>query len=170
MDGATAPRWRGTARARRRWTESTTAMGGDGWRDGKLRVMEGAARWRGTAQPRWRLDGKGRCDRDGDSTVRDGTMVTRRGWTTRNRESAMAMSISTQPSVGAIKANAALNYKCSSLIKLNHYFIMLFSYTCSYLPPSLRYHAFSGYPNHDDSVHVNAWTTIVTPQTSSPMC
>ena len=75
MDGATAPRWRGTARARRRWTESTTAMGGDGWRDGKLRVMEGAARWRGTAQPRWRLDGKGRCDRDGDSTARDGTWL-----------------------------------------------------------------------------------------------
>ena len=40
-------------------------------------------------------DGEGR--RDGDLT--------------RNRASAMAMSVSTLPAVGAIKANAALNYK-----------------------------------------------------------
>jgi hypothetical protein len=43
-----------------------------------------------------------------------------------------------------------------------------------HLPPPSRHHAFSGSgcPNHDDSdsAHVNAWTTIVTPQTSSPMC
>jgi len=29
---------------------------------------------------------------------------------------------------------------------------------------------FSGRPNHDDSVPVDARTTIVTPQTSSPIC
>ena len=70
------------------------AMGSDGRRDGELRVMEGAARRRGTARPRRRLDGEGR--HNGDS---------------RNRASAMAMSMSTRPAVGAIKASAALNYK-----------------------------------------------------------
>jgi hypothetical protein len=61
MDGATAPRRRGTARARRRWTESTTVMGGNGQHDGELRVMEGAARRQ--------LYGEGRCD--SDSTTMD---------------------------------------------------------------------------------------------------
>ena len=90
MDGATAPRRRGTAlwlldgegrcdgsltarggvwrlldgKGGRRergggWTESTTAMGGDGRRDGKLTVMDGTA-----------------LRRDGNSTARNGTMVT----------------------------------------------------------------------------------------------
>jgi hypothetical protein len=67
-------------------------MGGDGRRDGELMVMDGAALRRWTA--RRQLDGEGR--RNGDST-------------TRNSASAMAMS--TRPAVGAIKANAALNYK-----------------------------------------------------------
>ena len=62
MDGATAPQRRGTARARRRWTESTTAMGGDVQRDGVWTVMDGARY------------GDGR--RDGNSTARNGAMVT----------------------------------------------------------------------------------------------
>jgi hypothetical protein len=45
-------------------------MGGDGLCDGELRVMEGAARWRGTARPRRQLNGKGR--RGGNSTTMDG--------------------------------------------------------------------------------------------------
>jgi hypothetical protein len=47
MDGATATRRRGTALARRQWTESTTAMGGDGRCNGELMMMDGAAlrRW-----------------------------------------------------------------------------------------------------------------------------
>jgi len=44
-------------------------MGGNERRDGKVRVMDGAARRRGTVQPQWQLDGKGR--RDGDSTTMD---------------------------------------------------------------------------------------------------
>ena len=64
-----APRRQGTARARRQWTESTVAMGSDGRRDGKLRVMEGAARRGGTARPRRRLDFEGQCD--GDLTMMD---------------------------------------------------------------------------------------------------
>jgi hypothetical protein len=64
---ATAPRRRGTARVRRQWTESTTAMGSDGRRDGELTVMDGAALRQWTA--RRQLDGKGR--RDGDSTTMD---------------------------------------------------------------------------------------------------
>jgi len=43
MDSVTAPRRQGTARARRQWTESTTAMGGNGQRDGEWTVMDGAA-------------------------------------------------------------------------------------------------------------------------------
>jgi hypothetical protein len=78
MDGTTAPQRRGMAQrllggegrrkrgGRRRWTESTTAMGGDGWQDGDLSVMDGAARRRWTAQQQ--LDSKGR--RDGDSTTK----------------------------------------------------------------------------------------------------
>jgi hypothetical protein len=46
---------------------------------------------------------------------------------------------------------------------------MFFSYTFAHLPPLSRYHAFGGRPNHDDSVHVDTLTTIVTPQTFSPM-
>ncbi len=42
-------------------------MGGDGWRDGELTVMNGAALWQWTAQRQ--LDGKGR--RDGDLTTMD---------------------------------------------------------------------------------------------------
>ncbi len=42
-------------------------MGGDGWRDGELTVMDGAALWRCTA--RRQLDGEGQ--RDGDSTTMD---------------------------------------------------------------------------------------------------
>jgi hypothetical protein len=63
----TAPRRQGTARARRRWTQSTTAMGGDGQRDGEWTVMDGAALWRWMV--RWQLDGKER--RDGDLTTMD---------------------------------------------------------------------------------------------------
>ena len=44
-------------------------MGGDGRRDGKLRVMEGAARRRGTVRPRRQLDGEGR--HNGDLTTMD---------------------------------------------------------------------------------------------------
>jgi hypothetical protein len=44
-------------------------MGGDGRRDGKLRVMEGAARRQGTAGPRRQLVGEGR--RDDDLTTMD---------------------------------------------------------------------------------------------------
>ena len=62
---ATAPRWQGTARERRRWTESTTAMGGNGQQNGEWTVMDGAAlqRWMSRRQ----LDGKER--RDGDLTL-----------------------------------------------------------------------------------------------------
>ncbi len=70
-------------------------MGSDGWCNSELRVMQGAAQRRGTARPRQQLGGEGW--HDGDST--------------RNRASAMAMSVSTRPAVGAIKANTALNYK-----------------------------------------------------------
>jgi len=74
---ATAPRREGTARARRRWTESTTAMGGDGQRDGKWTVMNGAAlrRWTERRQldaEEWRdgdlttIDDEERRERDGD--------------------------------------------------------------------------------------------------------
>jgi len=80
------------AQARQRWTESTTAIGGDGRWDGELTVMDGSALRRWTA--RRQLDGKEW--RDGDSTMRNGTI---------------AMVMSTQPAVGEIKANAALNYK-----------------------------------------------------------
>ncbi len=55
------------ARARRRWTESTTAMGGDGQRDGKWMVMDGAALRRWTA--RRKLDGEEW--HDGDLTTKD---------------------------------------------------------------------------------------------------
>jgi hypothetical protein len=61
--------------------------------------MEGVARQQGTARPLRQLDGEGRYD--GDSTTMDD----------EDRASAMAMSMSTRPAVGAIKANAALNYK-----------------------------------------------------------
>jgi hypothetical protein len=54
--------------------------------------MDGSALRRWTA--RRQLDGKEW--RDGDSTMRNGTS---------------AMVMSTQPAVGEIKANAALNYK-----------------------------------------------------------
>ncbi len=70
-------------------------MGGDGRRDGELTVMDGAALRRWTA--RRQLDGEGR--RDGDSMTMD------------NEERRSAMAMSTRPAVGAIKANAALNYK-----------------------------------------------------------
>jgi hypothetical protein len=63
------------------------------------------------------------------------------------------------------------NIKCSSLIKLNHCFMLCYYLIpAHHLPPPLCYHAFGGHPNHDDSVHVDAQTIIVTPQTSSPMC
>ena len=79
MDGAMAPRRREMARhlldgkgrrkhsGRRRWTKSTTTMGGDGRHDGDLTVMDGAAQWRWTA--RQQLDSEGR--RDGDSTTKE---------------------------------------------------------------------------------------------------
>ena len=69
-------------------------MGGDGRRDGELTAMDGVAQWRWTA--RRQLDGEGR--RDGDSTTMD------------DEEGASVMAMSTRPAVGAIKANAALNY------------------------------------------------------------
>ncbi len=112
-------------------------MGGDERRDGELRVMDGAARRQGMARLRRQLDSEGRRDgdsmtmddeepreRDGDGDgdvdvdttgrdrdARDDVMVTRRRLTTRNHASAMAMSMLTRPAMGAIKANAALNYK-----------------------------------------------------------
>jgi len=67
MDGATAPRRQGSVRARRRWTESTTAMGSDGQCNGELKVMDGAVLRQWTA--RWQLDGKER--RDGDLKTMD---------------------------------------------------------------------------------------------------
>jgi len=65
--GASAPRRQGSAQAWRRWTESTTAMGGDGQSDGEWMVMDGAALRRWTAQRQ--LD----CEewRDGDLTTMD---------------------------------------------------------------------------------------------------
>ena len=69
MDGTMAPQRRGTAWAWRRWTESTTAMGSNGRRDGELRVMEGAAQRQGTAWLQRQLNGEGR--RDGESTMLD---------------------------------------------------------------------------------------------------
>ena len=57
-------------------------MGGDGRRDGELTAMDGVAQWRWTA--RRQLDG--------------------------DEEGASVMAMSTRPAVGAIKANAALNY------------------------------------------------------------
>jgi hypothetical protein len=64
---ATAPRRQGTARARWRWTESTTAMGGNGQRNGKWTVMDGAELRRWTA--RRQLDGEEW--RDGDLMTMD---------------------------------------------------------------------------------------------------
>ena len=55
------------ARARWRWTESTTAMGGNGQRDGEWTVMDGTALRRWTA--RRQLDGEEQ--RDGDLTTMD---------------------------------------------------------------------------------------------------
>ena len=63
----TAPLRQGTARARPRWTESTTAMGGDGQHDGEWTVMDGAVLRRWTA--RRQLDGEEW--RDGDLTTMD---------------------------------------------------------------------------------------------------
>ena len=57
----TAPRRQGTAREQRQWTESTTAMGSDGQRDGEWMVIDGAARRQ--------LDSEER--RDGDLTTMD---------------------------------------------------------------------------------------------------
>ena len=51
--------------------------------------MDGAMANRGLW--RARRDGKGRHDRDGNSTARDSMMVTRRQWMTRNGTSAMVM-------------------------------------------------------------------------------
>ena len=62
---ATAPQRQGTARAQRRWTESTMAMGGDGQRDGEWTVMDGAVLRRWTV--RRQLDGEEW--RDGDLTT-----------------------------------------------------------------------------------------------------
>ncbi len=43
------------------------------------------------------------------------------------------------------------------MIRLNYYFILCyFLIPVHHLPPQSRYHAFSGRPNHDDSVHVDA--------------
>jgi hypothetical protein len=54
----------------------------------------------------------------------------------------------------------------NSNITLSHYKLL----TCAPLCPStVLNHAFSG-SNNDDSVHVNAPTTIATPQTSSTIC
>jgi len=54
----------------------------------------------------------------------------------------------------------------NSNITLSHYILL----TCSLSFPSTTLnHAFGG-PNHDDSVHVDAPTTIATPQTSSNIC
>ncbi len=72
-------------------------MGGDGRRDGELTVMDGAALQRWTAQRQ--LDGKGR--RDGDSMTMDDK---------ERRERERDGDVDTA-AVGAIKANAALNYK-----------------------------------------------------------
>jgi len=74
---ATAPRRQGTARARQRWTECTTAMGSNGQRDGEWTVMDGAALRRWTARRQlggeeWRdgdlttMDDEERRKRDGD--------------------------------------------------------------------------------------------------------
>ena len=113
----TAPQWQWTAQllldGKIRCDGSSTA------RDGASAVVMDrehngdGQRW--TA--RWRIEGEGGCngegwcDRDGNLTARDGTMVTRRRWTTRNGASAMAMLMSTRPAGGAIKVNVALNYK-----------------------------------------------------------
>jgi len=79
IDGAMAPRRREMAQhlldgkgrrnrgGRRRWTKSTTAMGGDGRHNGDLTVMDGAAQRRWMA--RQQLDSEGR--HDGDSTTKD---------------------------------------------------------------------------------------------------
>jgi hypothetical protein len=130
-------------------------MGGDGQRDGELTVVDGAARRRWTA--RRQLDGEER--RDGDLTMMD------------NEERREAMAMSTGPAMGAKRPMRHYIIKCSSLIKLNHIFIpCYFLIPVHHLPPTSRYHEFSGCPNHDDSIHVDARTTIVTPHTSSPMC
>ena len=62
---------------------------------------------------------------------------------------------STRPVVGATKAKAASNTKCSLLIKLNNYFVLChFLIPVHHLSPPLRYHEFGGRPNCDDSIHV----------------
>jgi len=54
----------------------------------------------------------------------------------------------------------------NSNITLSRYILL----TCAPSFPSTSLnHAFGG-PNHDDSVHVDAPTTIATPQTSSKIC
>ena len=92
---------------------------GKGWRDcdGNLTARDGAM----VTQRRWTtrnhasaMAGDGDVDVDTagrDHDARDDVMVTRRRLTTRNHASAMAMSMLTRPAMGAIKANAALNYK-----------------------------------------------------------
>jgi hypothetical protein len=81
-----------TRRGWRRWNDMS-AMGMD-----RERNSDGQ-RW--TA--RWQLDGGGR--RDGNLTVMDGAMATRRQGTMRSSASAMGMLA--RPAVGATKANAA---------------------------------------------------------------
>jgi hypothetical protein len=47
---------------------------------------------------------------------------------------------------------------------------MLFYHNFAQSTPTITLHHAFGGPNHDDSVHVDAPTTTVTPQTSSPSC
>jgi hypothetical protein len=59
IDDTTAPRRRGTAQARQRWAESTTVMGGDGRRNGRI---DGDGQCGATAMDGTTADGKGRHD------------------------------------------------------------------------------------------------------------
>ncbi len=54
----------------------------------------------------------------------------------------------------------------NSNITLSHYIFL----TCAPSFPSTALNHVFGGPNHDDSVHVDAPTTIATPQTSSKIC
>ncbi len=83
----------------------STAMNGDGRRDGNLKAMDSVEQRQWMAQ--WLLDGDRQCN--GNLRASDDAMATRRQWTMRKGASVTAMLA--WPAVGVTKANVASKHK-----------------------------------------------------------
>ena len=101
-------------------------------------------------------NGDGDGDDDGIAMLANGTEVARRD----------VDATSKRGDVRWMPLHCFIVYLLNSNITLSHYILL----TCApSFPSTALNHAFGG-PNHDDSVHVDAPTTIATPQTSSTIC